>query len=125
MLKGDSECQYVTIDLKNAKYLKFEVSSNGDKGYDHSVIANGKFISSDYKEPSASDFKFIKTVSQYESELAGLSDYESETYRKILYQKNFVERTGFDFFTIFFDLICFIASLSFSFCSFVAYSFLR
>lgn len=97
VLKGDSECQYVTIDLKNAKYLKFDISSNGDKGYDHSVIANGKFISSDYKEPSADNFKFIKTVSQYESELAGLSDYESETYRKILYQKNFVERTGYDF----------------------------
>ena len=76
MLKGDSECQYVTIDLKNAKYLKFDISSNGDKGYDHSVIANGKFISSDYKEPSADNFKFIKTVSQYESELAKVKPTE-------------------------------------------------
>ena len=99
VLKGDSEACYVTLNLKNAKYLKFDIGSNGSNAYDHSVIANGKFSTSDYTENTSETFDFIKTTDQYQTELDALSDYESENYRKILYQKYFVEKTGYDFLT--------------------------
>lgn len=102
VLKGDTNCEYIEINLKNANYVKFEIGANGSNAYDHAVIAGGKLSKASY-DPQYKDYDFIKKVSEYDRELKSYetgSNYEellnNTDYRKILYQRTFVNNADYE-----------------------------
>ncbi len=101
-LMSNSEAVYIDINIKNVKYVKFYISSISGNSNDHSVIAGAKLSKSDYTEGS-DNYDFIKTISQYDKELRtyeNSNSYESlvnnEDYRKLLYQRTFVNYVDYD-----------------------------
>lgn len=104
-LKGDSEAEYVTIDLSGVKYFKIYIDKLGNESRDHSVIAGAKLSRVDYEEDTA-DYDWIKTVDAYDSEI---EQYEAEhpgsysqlienkDYRTLIYKRNFVKNVTYDY----------------------------
>ena len=64
-MKGNSNAEFVKIDIKDANYLKLYAHNNGNADGDHSVYANAKLVKEGYDE-NASVADFIKTVEEYD-----------------------------------------------------------
>ena len=105
-LKGDSEAEYVELDLTGVKYLKIYIDTLGSDSSDHSVIAGAKLSRADYEDDSA-DYDWIKTVSEYDKDIesyeqsnTGLSYSDlvnDPEYRELVYKRNFVNNVSYDY----------------------------
>ena len=97
ILKGDSEAENITVNIKDAKYLKLYCSNNGNNASDHAVYANAKLYKNGYVERKAENVDFIKTVEQYDEILKDKSLSEQiENNELTLLQRNFVSNVGYD-----------------------------
>lgn len=92
-----NDAQYVKIDLKNKKYIKFYADKNAHNGNDHAVYANAGFVAENYK-PSDGYTLPVKTVEEYDAELSKI-DYKNEQQVKTnthkIYQRELVDKAGF------------------------------
>ncbi len=95
-LKGNTNAEFVKIDIKGAKYLKLYADKNRNNTADHAVYADAKLIKEGYDE-NAIAAPFIKTVAEYDEMLKKYEDQEiTGEYEKILLQRELVNNAGYD-----------------------------
>ncbi len=95
-MKGNSNAEFVKIDIKDANYLKLYAHNNGNADGDHSVYANAKLVKEGYDE-NVSVADFIKTVEEYDEAIK--SHYGEEItgeYELLLLQREFVKNTDYE-----------------------------
>jgi len=95
-MKGNSNAEFVKIDIKDANYLKLYAHNNGNADGDHSVYANAKLVKEGYDE-NVSVADFIKTVEEYDEAIK--SNYGEEItgeYELLLLQREFVKNTDYE-----------------------------
>ncbi len=96
-MKGNSNAQFVKIDIKGAKYLKLYAHNNGNADGDHSVYANAKLIKEDYIEQELEPADFIKTVEEYDEIIKTYEGQEiTGDYELLILQREFVKNVGYD-----------------------------
>ena len=91
--KGLDNSDFVQFNLSGYRYLKLYAHMNGGNGSDHSVYADAKLTTKDYKE---TDFT-IKTVAEYDSEIATIPNkniVENKDYEKLVLQRYLVSEFG-------------------------------
>ncbi len=94
--KGNTNAEFVKIDIKGAKYLKLYANQNRNNNSDHSVYADAKLIKEGYEEGAISA-PFIKTVAEYDEILKKYEGKEiAGEYEKVLLQREFVNNAGYD-----------------------------
>ena len=94
--KGDSEAEFIKVDIKGAKYLKLYANSNGNNTADHAVYADAKLIKEDYVEDT-STVDFIKPVEEYDKIIKGKNISEQLTSNELtILQREFVNSVGYD-----------------------------
>ncbi len=95
-LKGNTNAEFVKIDIKGAKYLKLYANQNRNNTADHAVYADAKLIKEGYDE-NAIAAPFIKTVEEYDEMLKKYEGQEiAGEYEKILLQRELVNNAGYD-----------------------------
>ncbi len=95
-LKGNTNAEFVKIDIKGAKYLKLYADKNRNNTADHAVYADAKLIKEGYDE-NAIAAPFIKTVAEYDEMLKKYEGQEiTGEYEKILLQRELVNNAGYD-----------------------------
>ncbi len=96
--KGNTEAEYITIDIKGKKYLKLYAYNNGNAASDHAVYAGAKLYKEGYIEDENEEpFDFIKPINFYD-ELLLRSSYQEIFNSKELFllQREFISKFGYD-----------------------------
>ena len=94
--KGDSEAEFIKLDIKGVKYLKLYAHHNGNNTADHAVYADAKLFKEDYVEDT-STVDFIKTTEEYDTEIKKATSEELLTTKELtLLQREFVDNVGYD-----------------------------
>ncbi len=91
--KGLDNADFVQFNLSGYRYLKLYAHMNGGNGSDHSVYADAKLTTKDYKE---TDFT-IKTIAEYDREIAAIPNkniLENKEYEKLVLQRYLVSQFG-------------------------------
>ena len=103
VMKGNSNAQFLKIDIKDANYLKLYAHNNGNATADHAVYANAKLIKEGYEESENNKpVDYIKTVEQYNEIIKGYEGQEiTGEYELALLQKEFVRNVGYDMLQMF------------------------
>ena len=97
VMKGNTNAQFVTIDIKDANYIKLYAHNNGNATADHAVYADAKLIKEGYDPGEVATVDFIKTVEQYDEEIKKFSGQEiTVEYEKLLLRRKFVNNVGYD-----------------------------
>ena len=87
VMKGNTNAQFVKIDIKEANYIKLYAHNNGNAGSDHSVYADAKLIKEGYEE---NVIEYDEILKRYEGqEITG-------EYEKVLLQRELVNNAGYD-----------------------------
>ena len=95
-MKGNSNAEFVKIDIKDANYLKLYAHNNGNADGDHSVYANAKLVKEGYDE-NVSVADFIKTVEEYDEAIKSHYGEEiTEEYELLLLQREFVKNIDYE-----------------------------
>ena len=96
VLKGTDEAVLVTIDIKDANYIKLYCNNNGNNASDHSVYADAKLYKEGYEENQAQNVDFIKTIAQYDEILKNASLEQQINEKELtLLQRTFVNNVGY------------------------------
>lgn len=96
VMKGNTNAQFVKIDIREANYIKLYAHNNGNADSDHAVYADAKLIKEDYEE-NVIAAPFIKTVAEYDEILKGYEGQEiAGEYEKVLLQRELVNNAGYD-----------------------------
>lgn len=98
-LKGNTNAYKLDVDISQANYLKINFGMNGNDGNDHSVLADAMFCKADYV-PTYTNYSFIQTVAEYDSELAAYGtdvSVSDQALRSTLYKRTIVNNAGYDF----------------------------
>lgn len=94
--KGDVEADFVSVDIKNVRYLKLVANNNGNMSSDHAVYANAKLIKEGYTEDTT-PVSFIKTVEEYDSLIKTNTSNNLEINNELLLlQRDLVNSVGYD-----------------------------
>ena len=102
VMKGNSNAQFVKIDIKDANYLKLYAHNNGNVDSDHAVYANAKLIKEDYVENELEPADFIKTLEEYDEIIKNKAGQEiTGDYELTLLQREFVKNVGYDMLMLF------------------------
>lgn len=97
VMKGTTNAQFVTIDIKDANYIKLYAHNNGNATADHAVYADAKLIKEGYDPGEVATVDFIKTVEQYDNEIKKFYGQEiTGEYEKLLLRRKFVNNVGYD-----------------------------
>ena len=97
VMKGNTNAQFVTIDIKEANYIKLYAHNNGNADSDHAVYADAKLIKEGYDPGEAATVDFIKTVEQYDEEIKKFEGQEiTGEYEALLLRRKFVNNVGYD-----------------------------
>lgn len=102
-LKGNSNCQEITLDIRektNIKYIRFVFDQNSYNGSDHSVVA-GICVRKAVYDRVFQNYDFIKTVADYDELLSEFGDnyaqlVNNEKYISLLQQRIIVENAGYN-----------------------------
>ncbi len=96
-LKGNSNAEFIQIRLEGAKYLKLYCDEIGSNSSDHSVYADAKLYKEGFTEKQPENVDFIKTVEQYDAELANVDLNQQINDKELtLLQRTFVNNVGYD-----------------------------
>ncbi len=97
VLKGNDNAEIITVNIKDAHYLKLYCHNNGNNASDHAVYANAKLYKEGFVEEEAQNVDFIKTVEEYDAELkdASLAD-QIDKYELTLLKRNLVSNIGYN-----------------------------
>ena len=93
VFKGNTDAEFVKIDIQDVKYLKLVCDSNGNISSDHGVYANARLIKADYVE-NTSPISFIKSVYEYD-QMIKQADFSIEEQELVLLQREFVNNVGY------------------------------
>lgn len=94
--KGDSEAEFITVDIRGKKYIKLYAHNNGNATADHAVYADAKLYKEGYEEDTT-PVSFIKTVAEYDEIIKRYNGQEiTGEYEKTLLQREFVKNVGYD-----------------------------
>lgn len=101
ILKGNTNAEYVEVDLNGVNYLKIVVDANDSNSYDHSILGSAMFCKDSYTPPTYQNYDFFKTVAEYDDILSTYgTDYDSllnnTEYKKYMYQRTIVNGAGYD-----------------------------
>ena len=97
VMKGNTNAQFVTIDIKEANYIKLYAHNNGNATADHAVYADAKLIREGYDPGEVATVDFIKTVEQYDEEIKKFEGQEiTGKYEALLLRRKFVNQVGYD-----------------------------
>ena len=94
--KGNSEAEFITVNIKGKNYIKLYAHNNGNETADHSVYANAKLYKEGYEEEET-QVDFIKTVEEYNEIIKRYEGQEiAGEYELALLQRELVKRVGYD-----------------------------
>lgn len=98
ILKGNSESVSVDLDVNNYKYFRvFVDKSIGGNAADHGVIANAKFVKTDYTEGNVNGYDKLKEVSYYDNILDQYEvDYSLNNNYELILKREIVNKIGYD-----------------------------
>ncbi len=95
--KGNSEAEFIEVDIRNKNYIKLHCINRGNADGDHAVYANAKLYKEGYKEGEITPVQFIKTPEQYDTIIKSHKGEEIKgDYELAILQKKFVEGIGYD-----------------------------
>jgi hypothetical protein len=95
--KGNTEAEFIEIDIKGKKYLKLHCAQYGSAGSDHCVYGGIKMYKESYKENGGTKVDFIKTIEEYDNELKNLTlENQLQNKELTLLQRELVKRVGYD-----------------------------
>ena len=96
--KGNSEAEFIQINIKDKNYIKLYCFNNGNADGDHSVYANAKLYKAGYEETvDTAPYEFIKTLDEYNEIIRNSTEEELlGAKEKILLQRKFVSCFGYD-----------------------------
>lgn len=98
VLKGNKNAAFIDVNIKGAKYLKLYADKNGDNGNDHAVYGSPRILKPNY-DINTEYLDSIKRVTQYDELIKKtytINDEISGDYEKLLLQRTFVKRAGFN-----------------------------
>ncbi|MCM1052947.1 MAG: NPCBM/NEW2 domain-containing protein [Ruminococcus sp.] len=96
--KGNSEAEFINIDIRGKNYIKLYAHNNGNADSDHAVYANAKLYKEGYSEiEDDTPYSFIKTLDEYDAILSKSSYQDLITTKEMtLLQRKFVNNFGYD-----------------------------
>ncbi len=96
--KGNTEAEFIKINVSNKNYIKLYANSNGNLDGDHAVYGNAKLYKEGYdEEASEAPYNFIKTLEEYDNILANSSYDDLLTSKEMtLLQRKFVKSLEYD-----------------------------
>ncbi len=96
--KGDTEAEYINVDIKGKKYIKLYCLQYGSATSDHCAYGNAKLYKEGYVEnPQDKQFDFIKTIEEYDSILKNSSlDEQMNQQELVLLQRELVKNVGYE-----------------------------
>ena len=97
VLKATDEAVRVTVDIKDANYIKLYCNKNGNNASDHSVYADAKLYKEGYEVNQAENVDFIKKVEEYDEILKNqnLENQINGANELVLLQRTFVNNVGY------------------------------
>ena len=96
VITGGNNALYVDINIKNSKYLKLYANKNGNNTSDHAIYANARLLKTDYNS-TREVYTGFKTLADYDKEISAKSaDYNYEYNKKIILEREFVNRVGYE-----------------------------
>ncbi len=96
VMKGNTNANFIKIDIKEAKYLKLYCHNNGNATADHAVYADAKLIKEGYEEEETK-IDFIKTIEEYDEIIKNHTGEEiTGEYELTILQREFVKNVGYD-----------------------------
>ncbi|MCI8362712.1 MAG: hypothetical protein HFJ41_06310 [Clostridia bacterium] len=96
VMKGNTNANFIKIDIKEAKYLKLYCHNNGNATADHAVYADAKLIKEGYEE-GETKIDFIKTIEEYDEIIKNHTGEEiTGEYELTILQREFVKNVGYD-----------------------------
>ncbi len=96
--KGNTESEYIKINIKDKKYLKLQCVQHGSATADHGTYAHAKLFKEGYDDTAVQKpLDFIKTVEEYDKELKKYYGEEiKDSYELALLQRELVKNAGYD-----------------------------
>ena len=97
VVKGDSECIALDVNVNGAKFVKLLAKDNGQNGNDHAVYGDLKLVDATKDEAKGLKNKDIKTVAEYDKILKdkGEASVVAESEKLLVYQRELVNRVGY------------------------------
>ncbi len=96
VLKGDSESEFVDLDVSGKKYLKLSANDNGANGNDHSVYGDARLKKKDYNIHDESKGPF-KRIGEYDRLLSENTIEDNlENNIDLIYKRELVNRIGYN-----------------------------
>lgn len=103
VLKGNSNCQEITLDIRektNINYIRIVFDENGGNGSDHSVAADIQ-VRKEVYDRVFQNYSFIKTLDEYDRAIEEYgSNYEQlandSNYLSLIHQRKIVENAGYN-----------------------------
>ncbi len=94
--KGNSEAEFITVDIRGKNYIKLYAHNNGNATADHAVYANAKLYKEGYEE-NEETVDFIKTLEEYDTIIKSYDGQEiTGNYELSLLQREFVKNIGYE-----------------------------
>lgn len=95
ILKPSSDAQYFDVDIQDYDFIKLEARVTGSSSSDHTVYGDLRLLKTDYDVDSEL-YSGVKTVAEYDREIAKYSIAENYKNNKLLILKReFVDRIGY------------------------------
>jgi hypothetical protein len=95
VLKGNTESEYIDVNIKGAKFVKLVADMNGNNAADHAVYGDLKLVKEDYKQTS-NEVVGLETVEHYDNILKSNSvEHNIANNEEIILKRAFVKRMGY------------------------------
>ena len=102
--KGNTEAEFITVDIRGKNYIKLYCSNRGNADGDHAVYANAKLYKEGYKEEEPT-VSFIKTIEEYDTIIKSYEGQELKgNYELALLQRELVKNMGYELLQLFTNL---------------------
>ncbi|QSF13420.1 NPCBM/NEW2 domain-containing protein [Mycoplasma sp. Mirounga ES2805-ORL] len=96
--KGTSEAGFAKLNIKNMNFLKIEIDTNGNDGWDHASFGNAYFYKEKYElnlDEPVSNIKSITKGDETEIKNKLFSSIDDvSSYKKVIFKKIIVDRIG-------------------------------
>ncbi|MGC5816101.1 NPCBM/NEW2 domain-containing protein [Clostridium perfringens] len=98
VLKGNKNAAFIDVDIKDFRYLKLTANDNGSNGNDHAVYGSPRIMKAGY-DINSEYLAGVKKVEYYDQLIKSEYNINSpitEEYERLLLQRTFVKRVGFN-----------------------------
>ncbi len=95
--KGNSEAEFIEIDIRGKNYIKLYAHNNGNQDSDHAVYANAKLYKDGYVSGASKEYNKIHDLQYYDDTLSAHDvKYNYENNYRLILEREFVRKFDYE-----------------------------